>query len=388
MVQKSPVTALALSAAVMALAACQGRDETRSSASQSGSTASAASSGSATQPMRQASGSADFVQRADQDQDMRKVLEQYQALGPKPIATLSAEEARRQPTPADAAKAVMAQEGVKPLPPLASKRDVTIPGPAGPIPARIYVPEGGGPMPVVVYYHVGGWVIADINTYDASAEALARKANAIVVSSHYRQGPEHKFPAAHQDAFTAYQWALQNARSFGGDPRRIAVVGESAGGNLAASVSMMARDRNVQMPVHQVLVYPIAGTDTNTPSYQENANAKPLDKAGMEWFFDKYLRGPQDMQNPMINLVEADLRRLPPTTIITAEIDPAAFRRPDAGPAPAAGERPRDVPQLRGRDARVLRHGAGRERCRRRTAIRRPPAADRVCAARRVFLRA
>jgi acetyl esterase len=101
------------------------------------------------------------------------------------------------------------------------------------------------------------------------------------------------------------------------------VAGESAGGNMAAGVSMLARQHGLQAPVHQVLIYPVAGTDTTTPSYQENADAVPLSKPAMEWFFDKYLRGPEDMQEPLLNLVDApDLDGMPPTTIVTAEIDP------------------------------------------------------------------
>jgi len=174
----------------------------------------------------------------------------------------------------------------------------------------------------VVYYHGGGWVIADLDTYDASPRALSNLANAVVVSAHYRQGPEHKFPAAHQDAFAAYRWVLSNAKSLKGDPSRVAVGGESAGGNLAAAVSMMARDSGAQMPVHQVLVYPIAGYDVNTPSYLENAEAKPLNKPMMQWFFEQYLRSPADGKNPLIDLVHANVQGLPGTTVIGAQIDP------------------------------------------------------------------
>lgn len=191
-----------------------------------------------------------------------------------------------------------------------------------PIPVRIYTPSGSGPFPVVVYYHGGGWVIANLDTYDASPRAMANLANAVVVSSHYRQGSEHKFPAAHQDAFAAYRWTLQNARSLKGDSSRVAVMGESAGGNLAAAVSLMARDSSVQLPAYQVLVYPIAGYDFNTASYQENAAAKPLNKPMMQWFFQNYLRSPADGKSPLIDLVNADLQGLPAASVITAQIDP------------------------------------------------------------------
>jgi acetyl esterase/lipase len=310
-------------AALLALAACQQGTDQRpdgvaaSSTPTAGATA-AAETGSASATLARA------------DADMRAVLEALQGLGPEPIATLSAEEARQQPTVADAVMAVLEEQGRSTAPePMASVEDITIStegegGAAAAIPARVYVPTGGStPMPVIVYYHGGGWVIADLDTYDASARALAKDAGAIVVSSHYRQAPENKFPAAHDDAFAAHAWTLENPRRFGGDPSRVAVAGESAGGNMAAGVSMLARQHGLQAPVHQVLIYPVAGTDTTTPSYQENADAVPLNMPAMEWFFDKYLRGPEDMQEPLLNLVDApDLDGMPPTTIVTAEIDP------------------------------------------------------------------
>lgn len=257
------------------------------------------------------------------NKQMQAVLTELQALEPKPIPELSAAEARKQPTPADAVKALLGKQGRSTAPePVGNVADRTIPGAGGPIAVRIYTPKGTGPFPVIVYYHGGGWVIADLNTYDASPRALANLTNAVVVSAHYRQGPEHKFPAAHQDAFTAYRWVLANAKSLKGDPSKVAVAGESAGGGLAAAVSMMARDSGAQMPAHQLLVYPIAGYDLNTPSYQENAEAKPLNKAMMAWFFEKYLRSPEDGKNPLIDLVNADLKGLPAATVITAQIDP------------------------------------------------------------------
>jgi acetyl esterase/lipase len=257
------------------------------------------------------------------DPQMQAVLTQLETLHPKPIPQLSAVEARKQPTPADAVKALLEKHGKSTAPEaVGNVTNRTIPGAGGPIPIRIYTPKGAGPFPVVVYYHGGGWVIADLDTYDASPRALANLANAVVVSAHYRQGPEHKFPAAHQDAFTAYRWILANAKSLKGDPSKVAVVGESAGGNLAASVSMMARDSGAQVPVHQVLVYPIAGYDVNTPSYLENAEAKPLNKPMMEWFFEQYLGSPADGKNPLIDLVHADVQGLPATTVIAAQIDP------------------------------------------------------------------
>lgn len=254
---------------------------------------------------------------------MQAVLDAHASLKPKPIETLSPQEARKQPSPADGVKALLKQQGKKTAPEkVADVDNRSIDGPGGKIKIRIYRPEGKGPFPVIVYYHGGGWVIADLDTYDSSPRALANAAQAIVVSSHYRQGPEHKFPAAHEDAFAAYKWALEHATDINGDASRIAVAGESAGGNMAAAVSMMAREQNVKMPIHQLLVYPVADTAMDTESYQENADAKPLGKAGMQWFA-KHAIGAGDKSNPHLALLRApELQGLPTATIITAQIDP------------------------------------------------------------------
>ena len=263
------------------------------------------------------------------DKDMARVLETMQELGAKPIESRTVAEARMQPSPGDAVKAILKAEGKDPAAMMAamkvSKKDMTYPIAGGTQPVRIYTPEGAGsgPMPVIVYYHGGGWVIADLDTYESSAMALAKKANAIVVSVEYRHAPENKFPAAHEDSFAAYKWVLANVNGFGGDPAKVAVAGESAGGNLAANVAIMARDGKVQMPVHMLLVYPVAGSDMTTPSYIANQNAMPLSKGAMGWFFDKTLAKPGDAKNPMLNLTTmADLKGLPPATVINAEIDP------------------------------------------------------------------
>jgi acetyl esterase len=255
---------------------------------------------------------------------MQQVLDQLSALGGKPIETLSAPEARKQPTPTDAVKALLKKTNRSTAPdPAVSSVDRTIPGPAGSLPVRIYTPKSGpGPFPVVVYYHGGGWVIANKDVYDGGARAVSKLANAVVVSVDYRQGPENKFPAAHDDAFATYEWAFKNAASMNGDPKRVAVAGESAGGGLAVATAIMAREKKAQMPLAIVAVYPIAGTDTTTSSYVENAKAKPLNRPMMSWFFDMYLRGAPDRADPRVNLVAADLNGLPPTTIINAQIDP------------------------------------------------------------------
>lgn len=254
---------------------------------------------------------------------MAVVIEKLGSYNAPPLTSLSAQEARKQPSPADAALAVMTEHNI-PAP--ASNVDTVgkdIPVAGGQIHLRIYTPKTGkDSYPVIIYYHGGGWVIADLNTYGASAEGLANQVDAIVVSVAYRQGPEYKFPTAHNDSYAAYEWAVKNAASIKGDPKKVAVVGESAGGGLAAAVSMMARDKGFQLPVHQVLVYPIAGYDFNTPSYKESDSTKPLSSGLMKWFFEKYLKSSSDGKNPMIDLVNANLKGLPPTTIISAQYDP------------------------------------------------------------------
>lgn len=281
------------------------------------------------QPAPPATGTAKAVKPkvlADEvDSDMKQVLAELDALGGKPIATLTAKQARLQPTPTDAVKSWL-QKNAKSIEPLevAKVENRKIPGAAGKLDARIYTPkvDAKAPLPVIGYWHGGGFAIADLDVYDASPRALAQEAEAIVVSFDYRRAPEHKFPAAHDDAFAEYQWLVQNASSIGGDPKRIAVAGESAGGNLAINVAIAARDAGKQLPVHQLLVYPVASSDTNSESYQEWANAKPLDKTMMGWFVSNYVRTPADTQDPRINVVAATLNGLPPTTIILAEIDP------------------------------------------------------------------
>lgn len=258
------------------------------------------------------------------DPQMRAVLDELQRLGVRPVETLTPNQARGQPTPADAVQTLRMRHGKNIVPEAVARvEDRQIDGPAGQIAIRIYTPKGDGPFPVIVYYHGGGWVLAGLDTYDASARALANIANAVVVSAHYRQGPEHRFPAAHSDALAAYQWTLAHAGEIGGDAARIAVAGESAGGNLAASVAIMARNQDMPMPVHQLLIYPVADCDFDSPSYIENADARPLGRDAMRWFFQHYLNWHTDGESRMISLVrEPNLHGLPPATVITAQIDP------------------------------------------------------------------
>ena len=255
--------------------------------------------------------------------EMAVVIEKLASLGGKPIETLTAAEARQQPTPTDAVMAVMKDHGIVMPNPLSDTIGKQIPVTGGTTHVRIYTPKQVmATYPVIVYYHGGGFVIADINTYNGGAQGLCEQTGAIVVSVEYPKGPEKKFPAAHTVAFDAYQWVLKNAASFKGDVKKVAVAGESAGGNLATNVSIMARDKKIQVPLYQVLVYPVANNDMTTESYTKYAAAKPLNKPMMEWFVKNYLNSTAESADPRISLVKANLKGLPPTLIIGAEIDP------------------------------------------------------------------
>lgn len=257
------------------------------------------------------------------------VLDALKAKGAPPFHALEPTEARQGPTFADGVKAVLIQQGRPTVPPpgvVAS--DITIRGAAGPLHAKLYRPAAtriervAKRLPVIVYFHGGGWVLASSEVYDSSPRALVRETGAMVISVDYRLAPEAKFPAQHDDALAAYRWAQANAASIGGDPARMVLAGESAGGNLAVATAIAARDAGLPLPRAILSVYPIAGSDLNTPSYQENANAQPLNRAGMAWFLYHTTNGPTDAMDPRINLVAANLRGLPPVTIVAAQIDP------------------------------------------------------------------
>lgn len=257
------------------------------------------------------------------DPQMQMVLNQLAALEPPRIIDMTPFN-NRQMSPL--MLAVLAEVSERGLPSLEAVGDIShllIPGPGGQLLIRIYTPRGNGPFPGLVYFHGGGWVIANLDTYDPSCRALCNAANCVVVSVAYRQGPEWRFPAAHEDAYAGLMWVMNNAARLKIDPAKIAVGGESAGGNLAAATTLMARDRNTPQPVHQLLIYPITNYAFDTPSYQENANAKPLDKPTMMWFFENYLRRAADGANPYVSPLRApDLRGLPAATVILAQIDP------------------------------------------------------------------
>lgn len=257
------------------------------------------------------------------DPDMRTVLDKLGELGVQPVEQLSVEQARRQPTPADAVNAL--KTGSAGVAAEVERREITYAAGAGPLRAKVYLPRQrdlalSDAQPVIIYFHGGGWVIASVDAYDGSAAALAAQTPAIVVSFEYRLAPEHPLPAAHEDAYAALKWTVENATALGGDPRRLALAGESAGGNLATYVAFRARDEGIEGVRHLALIYPVASASMALPSYSIHADAKPLSRAGMEWFLAKAVQS--DEARRIVELLKTNLAGLPPTTIINAEIDP------------------------------------------------------------------
>ncbi|MBI3782832.1 MAG: alpha/beta hydrolase [Deltaproteobacteria bacterium] len=198
-----------------------------------------------------------------------------------------------------------------------------VPGPAGDIPVRIYVPGTAAAYPVLVYFHGGGWVIGSLESHDSICRTLANRAACMVVSVDYRLAPEHKFPAAAEDAYAATQWVAAAIGGLGGDPRRIAIGGDSAGGNLTAVVAQLARDRRGPRLVFQLLIYPVTDAARDTASYRENGDGYLLTRAMMDWFFDHYMTGDADGTDARLSPLRSEnLQGLPPALVITAEFDP------------------------------------------------------------------
>ena len=191
------------------------------------------------------------------------------------------------------------------------------------IPFRVYCPVGQGVKPMIFMYHGGGWVIGDLDTADSQSREVCRLTDAIVISVDYRLAPEHKFPSAAEDCYAALLASEELANRYNGDPNRIAVAGDSAGGNLAAVVAQMSRDRKGPELKFQLLVYPVTdGVKTDYVSMKENAEGYMLTSAAMEWFWDHYC-SPENRSNPYASPIQADdLADLPPALIQTAEFDP------------------------------------------------------------------
>jgi acetyl esterase/lipase len=213
--------------------------------------------------------------------------------------------------------------GRKRFPPAVT--DLAIPGPAGAIPARFYEPPGTGieKRPSIVYFHGGGWTIGDLDTGDSVCRFLALNVPATVLSVDYRLAPENPFPAAVEDALAAFRWAAENDARLGVDPGRIAVAGDSAGGNLAAAVGLLARDGDGPSPAMQALIYPVTDAIGGQRSRDEFARGFLLAKADMDWFERHYLPAAADRSDPRVSVLRAeDLSGLPPAYVATAGFDP------------------------------------------------------------------
>jgi acetyl esterase len=208
--------------------------------------------------------------------------------------------------------------------PMARIEDRVVPGPAQPIPVRVYWPVATDNLPVVMYFHGGGFVICNLDSHDRECRRLAKASGCAVVSVDYRLAPEHPFPAAAEDAYAATRHVADYAAEFNIDPTRIAVAGDSAGGNLATVVALMARDRGGPALRFQLLIYPTTDwTDDRSPSLREYGNDHFLTLDAMHWFADQYLPRAEDRRSPYASpMLAEDLRGLPPAMVITAECDP------------------------------------------------------------------
>jgi acetyl esterase len=224
--------------------------------------------------------------------------------------------------------------------PMGAVADRTIPGPAGTIPVRVYTP-GSASGAGIVYFHGGGWVIGGLDTHDGTCRALATAAGTTVVSVDYRLAPEHKYPAAADDCYAALLWVAQHGREIGIDPSRLAVAGDSAGGNLAAVTALLARERRGPALRMQLLIYPVTDHRFDNASYRDNAEGYFLTTKQMKWFWDHYLeRADQGDELSASPMRAKDLAGLPPALVITAEYDPLR----DEGESYAARLREAGVP--------------------------------------------
>ena len=190
------------------------------------------------------------------------------------------------------------------------------------VPVRVYWPQSVKPLPILVYYHGGGWVLGDIETYDANCRALAMASGCIVASVEYRLAPENPYPAPLDDCYAATKYIAENAHEFGADPGRLAVGGDSAGGNLAAAVTLLARERGGPDIHFQLLIYPATDYSADTGSVLEFADGHFLTRAGMRWFWKQYAVDAENGLKHFVSPINArDLSGLPPAFVITAECD-------------------------------------------------------------------
>jgi acetyl esterase len=252
------------------------------------------------------------------DPDNQQVLEMMKAAGRPPVADLQPDEAR---------KMYRASRGaLQPdLPDMAELRDLAAPGPAGTIPLRLYRGMGTkpGPLPVLVFYHGGGYVIGDLDTHDYVCRKIANVAQCCVIAVDYRLAPEHRFPAAVEDSAAALRWIVREANSLSIDPSRVAVGGDSAGGNLSANMAHLARDGDVPSLCFQMLLYPGTDMSMSQPSYGRDFTQFPLSVEAVKYFIGHYLRDKNDYVDPRAApLLAVNFKELAPAFILTAGYDP------------------------------------------------------------------
>ena len=267
------------------------------------------------------------------DPQAQRVIDAMAALNLKPV---------EESTPAEARESIRTRTAaLGPFPDVAAVVDHRVPVSGGEIIVRAYSPGGPGPHPALVYYHGGGWVIGDLYTHDGLCRSITNAARCAVLSVDYRLAPESKYPVAVEDSYAALLWIVANAERLGIDPRRIAVGGDSAGGNLATVMALVARDRKGPRLALQVLIYPVTDHDLDTRSYLENATGYVLTREGMRWFWNHYLAREAQGREPYASPLRASsLAGLPPALVITAEYDPLC----DEGEAYAARLRDAGVP--------------------------------------------
>jgi len=255
------------------------------------------------------------------DPQARALLDLFEERGLPRIHTLTPARARQF---ARERRAITQPEA----PPVGEVRDLQAPGPAGPIALRLYRPQqamaqDGAPAPVLVYFHGGGWVICDLDTHDTLCRELANASGCVVVAVDYRLGPEHRFPAAVEDCIAATGWVQRNAAALRLDGTRVAVGGDSAGGNLAAVVAIAARDAGAPALAFQLLIYPATDMRRCAPSHTTNGEGYLLTRESINYYHDHYIDDPaHDLDWRASPLLQPDLARLPPALVLTAGLDP------------------------------------------------------------------
>jgi acetyl esterase len=249
------------------------------------------------------------------DPQAKMLMDQLASLNGPKLCTLTAADARR------------VTAGTFKLPPERVEKvfkveDRKIPGPAGELPIRVYTPQGSGPFPVLVFFHGGGWVLCDLDSHDAPCRVLTNKVGCVTVSVDYRLAPEHKFPAGVEDCFAATKWVAAHAGELNVDANRLAIGGDSAGGNLSAVIAQLARDAGGPKIAFQLLIYPATEAELDTTSHKTFTDYF-LTKDDIIWFWGHYLRGPADRKDPRVApALTKNLKGLPPALVITAEFDP------------------------------------------------------------------